>query len=312
MTIFSSEQSAVFNQVRCTSKRMRETAVVIAREQTEAVGHQVRAKELANSTARKHEDVAWKMKKVARQQEKVAQEEAEASREQAEASREQAKASRDLAKASREQAEASRKQAEVSRKQVKIAHEQEVIAEEQAEIIHEQTEITEEQEEMVREQGAILDISNTIAELLSVGATLQTDVLDSLDCLDEYGALKPVLVEFESVIKTIFWGNNCSVQLTKRQYDMVEVLYHAPACQMPIADLEEKVWGEDKKMPTTDAAKMAVSRLNKKLKIANFPFEVLRTKCDLETVPVINPITRKVTVDFVVQPEIEVYELVRR
>jgi DNA-binding response OmpR family regulator len=52
---------------------------------------------------------------------------------------------------------------------------------------------------------------------------------------------------------------------------------------MFIASLEEKAWGADM-MPTTIAAKVAVTRLNKKLNATSFPFEVKRTERELKTV----------------------------
>jgi len=192
-----------------------------------------------------------------------------------------------------------------------IACEQEAIIQEQVEIVQEQTEIIKGQEEIAQEQAEIRKVNGTITKLATADAGLQTDVVGSLNNLDEYGVLKPVLLEFDNACQTIHWGNDCSVHLTKSQYDMVEVLYHAPTCQMSITSLEEKVWGKDT-MPTTAAAKMAVSRLNQELRTVNFPFEVIRIKRDLKTVPVEHPVEKVVMMNITVQPEIEVYELVRR
>jgi hypothetical protein len=210
-----------------------------------------------------------------------------------------------------EQKVVARQQEKLAREEAEIAYEQEVIAQEQAEIIQKEVAITEGLERIAREQSAILKVNGAITKLSTVDAGLQTDVLNSLDSLDEYGALKSVLLDFEATYQTIFWGNNCFVQLTKQQYDMVEVLYHAPTCQMSITSLEEKVWGEDA-LPTTATAKMAVSRLNKKLKVAGFPFEVLRIKRDLTTVPAVHPVDKVIMMTITTQPETEVYELVRR
>jgi len=139
---------------------------------------------------------------------------------------------------------------------------------------------------------------------------LQTEVLVSLDLLDTDGALKPVLVQFDSVSKTLFWGKGKSVQLTDLQYAIVDILYHAPGWQMSITCLEERAWGKDE-LPSAPAAKMAISRLNSVFDDVDFPLEVTRTKRELKTVPIENPST-KILMDVIVQPEIELYELVRR
>jgi len=230
MTTFSHEQSVVFNQVRYASKRRQKIAADRVQRQTDANERQATVRSIANEVTEKQEDVEKKLKEIARQQEKLACEEAE-----------------------------------VAKKQADIAYKQEVIAHEQADVILEQTEITKGLEEIAREQSAILKVNGAITHLETVDAGLQADVLNSLDCLDEYGALKPVSVDFDDTCQTIRWGNDRSVQLTKSQYDMVAILYHAPACQMPALSLEDQVWGKGS-MPTTAAVKMAVSRLNQELK----------------------------------------------
>jgi len=305
--------------------RRGDIAVAIAQRQTEVEERQAKVLKVANEMTQKQKDVAQRQKTVTSQQENLAQKEAEISREEAEIAKEQAEVSCEEAELAKKQAEISREEAELAKKQEEISREeaelakeqeeiayvQEGIAQEQGKITQEQSEITKEQEKIVREQAEILKVNGTITELAAVDAGLQTDVLTTLDHLDEYGALKPILLEFDNTCQTIRWGKNSSIQLTKSQYDMVKILYHAPACQMSTLSLEDKVWGKDS-MPTTAAVKMAVSRLNNQLRARNFPFEVIRIQRDLKTVPVINPITRKVEVDFAVQPEIEMYELVRK
>jgi hypothetical protein len=288
MTTLSHEQSVLFNQVRCGNKRREEIAIEIMQRQMDVDERQAKVQKIADKMAKMQKDVAKKQEKVTKQHEEIAREEA---------------------KISREQAEVAHEQEEISDELAEIANEQEMIAQEQAEIIQAQTEITEGQQEIAREQTAICRVSCDMTKLSTVDAELQTDVVDSLNALDEYGALKPMLIEFDGACRTICCGKGNSLKLTKVQYDIFDLLYHAPACQMPILSLEDKVWGEGS-MPTTATVKMAVSRLNQELRAANFPFEVTRIKRDLKTTPAINPITGKTTVDFIVQPEIEIYELV--
>ena len=281
MTTFSQEQSAIFNQVRFTSKRRKGLATEIAQQHAEVEKRQAKVQTIAHRTARMHDDLVKKQKQVAKKQEKVA----------------------------REEAEIAYEQEVIAKEQADISREQDELTQEQAEIIQVQTEIAKGQEEILREQAEILKVNGTITELSTVDAGLQTDVVDSLDQLDKDGALKPVLLDCDDAHKTIFWGTNGSVRLTKTQYDIVTTLYHAPACQMSITDVEERAWGENM-MPTTNAAAVAVSRLNAELKVANFPFEVIRIKRKVKTGQVVNPET-KMPMEVLVQPEIEVYELVR-
>jgi len=276
MTTFSPEQSAVFNQVRYDSDKRKEIADEIAQRRAEIEKHQGKIQGIAGKIVQEQAEVVGKQTRVAIEQEKVAQE-----------------------------------QAEIAQEQTEIAHEQAAIAQEQAEIARERTEI-------LQEQTEIQELEGTITELSTVDTRLQTNVVGALDHLDEYGALKPVLLEFDDACQTIRWGNDCSVRLTKSQYDIVDILYHAPACQMSITSLDERVWGkgmmptEDAvRMPTHDAARMAISRLNRELKTADFPFEVLRIKRDIKTVPTENPVTKE-QMDVLVHPEIEIYALVRK
>ena len=251
-------------------------------QQADVKNRQSRVQKIASKIAKMQANVEKKQKRITREQEKVAQEEMEIAHEQE----------------------------EIANEQAEIANEQEEIANELAEVAQAQTEITKGQEEIAREQAVILKVNGAITKLSTVDAELQTDVLDSLNQLDEYGAVKPALLQFDSVSKTVSWEKNGSVQLTKLQYDIVEILYHMPTCQMSITNLEEGVWGKDT-LPTTSAAKVAVSRLNTKLGATDFPFEVVRIKRDLKTVSVENPVTQA-AMDITVQPEIEVYKLVRR
>jgi len=48
------------------------------------------------------------------------------------------------------------------------------------------------------------------------------------------------------------------------------------------------------------------------IKVAGFPFEVIRIQRDLKTVPMVHPVEKVVLMNATVQHEIEVYELVRR
>ena len=302
MSTFSSEQSAIFNQVRYKSKKRKDIALDISHQQADVGQRQARVQGVASRTVRLQGGLLQKQKGVAIKQKKIARDVADLSREQEEVAKKQEIVAR-------EEADLSHEQEEIAKEQAEIAQEQNELTQEQAEIIQVQAEIAKGQEEILREQAEIVKVNNTITELSAMDAGLQTDVVDTLNQLDEEGALKPVLFDFDDACKTIFWENNGSVCLTKLQYNIVKILYHAPACQMSITDLEERAWGKDT-LPTTEAAKMAVSRLNQELKKANFPFEVIRIQRELKTDQVEHPIT-KMAMDVTVQPEIEVYELVR-
>jgi len=268
MTNFSHEQSVVFNNIRCASKRREEIAEEIVEQRAEIEKRQEKILGITDKIAHEQLEVVEKQTKVAQKQARVAQE-----------------------------------QAEIACEQEEIAYEQENIAQEQAEIAKERTEIA-------QVQAEIQKLDSEISKLSAVDAGLQADVTGSLDHLNEDGSLKPVLVQFDSPSLTVFWGKGNSLLLTELQYAIVEILYHAPECQMSITCLEERVWGKDT-LPTDGAAKVAVSRLNKVLNDADFPLEVTRIKRELKTVPVQHPVT-KAAMDVTVQPEIELYKLVRR
>jgi len=196
----------------------------------------------------------------------------------------------------------------IVQEQIEVVEKQTKVAQEQAEIAQEQAEIAQEQAEIVYVQEEIQELNGEISKLSALDAGLQADVTVSLDRLDQYGAMKPVLLDFSH--NTIFWGENGHITLAEKQYSIVKVLYFAEQHMMEIASLEEKVWGTNK-LPTDNNARVTISTLNSALKAANCPYEVIRTKQSLKTVPVENPVTKGV-MEVVVQPKIEVYELVCR
>ena len=201
-------------------------------------------------------------------------------------------------------------QAKVAQEQAEIAQEQTEIAKEQREIAQEQAEIAKEKTEIAQEQAEIQELDGEISTLSTVDAGLQADVTGSLDYLDEDGAMKPVLLGFDIGHNIILWGECGRVTLNEKQYSIIKELYFADQRMMAITSLEEKVWGHDT-LPSDNTAKVTVSTLNKALKAANCPYEVMRTKRSLKTIPVENPVTKKV-MDITVQPNIEVYELIFR
>ena len=157
-------------------------------------------------------------------------------------------------------------------------------------------------DELIKEQGEI-------AKLLTEDAKLQGDVTNLLDQLDENGAVKPVLLDFSDG-KTIHWGVNRSVTLTKKPYDIIKTLYLTAKRRMPITSLEARVWGKQTP-PSPNTAKVTVCELNKALRAANCPYKVIRTQCKAKTVSVKNPVTQNVQ-EVAILPKIEVYKLVRK
>ena len=214
-----------------------------------------------------------------------------------------------------EQSEVVEKQMKIAQKQTEVAQEEEKLAQDEAELAKEQTEVAQEQvaiakdrTEIACEQAEILKLDYEISRLSTVDAGLQADVTGSLDRLDENGAVKPVLIDFDSVNYTLLWGKNGVAKLTEIPFRMFKALYFADSHMMTFADLDEIVWGKNTH-PSDSTIKTTVSNLNKVLKVAGCPYKVMRIKKDPIIREAQNPKTKKV-MKVVLQPKIEVYKLV--
>jgi len=214
-----------------------------------------------------------------------------------------------------EQSEVVVKQMKIAQKQTEVAKEEEKLAQDEAELAKEQTEVAQEQVEIAKdrteiahEQAEILKLDYEISRLSTVDVGLQAGVTVSLDSLDENGAMKPVLIDFDSVNYRLLWGENGIAKLTEIPFKMFKALYFADDHTMTLADLEEIVWGENTHI-SDSTIKTTVSNLNKVLKETGCPYKVVRIKKDPIIRQARHPETKKV-MEVVLQPKIEVFKLV--
>jgi hypothetical protein len=140
-------------------------------------------------------------------------------------------------------------------------------------------------------QASVQKIADEIAKLSMEDATLQTDTMESLDRLDENGALKPMKIDFLDG-KTICW-NGKHIRLGGKPCKIVKVLYLA---KRPVAvnRLGKMVWDDEALSHTTIAP--TISKLNTVLEEANFPYKIKSVKRKQRNVPSRDLITGKVHV----------------
>ena len=280
MSQFSPEQSAVFNKVRCESEKRQGIAEQIAELRAEIEKHQENIHTISDKVVQDTSEVVTKMMNLAHKQTTFAKKEEVLAQEEA----------------------------ELAKKEEVLAQEEAELAKEQTEVAQDQEEITKERVEILHEQAEILKLDNEISRLSAVDAGLQANVTVSLDRLDESGAVKPVLIDFDPVDYRLLWGENGIAKLTEIPFKMFKALYFADDHTMTLADLEEIVWGENTHI-SDSTIKTTVSNLNKVLKKADCPYKVVRIK----KAPIIrqarHPETKKV-MKVVLQPKIEVYKLV--
>ena len=171
-----------------------------------------------------------------------------------------------------------------------VVHQAESAAK-QAEIQTMTTQIQKLFEEIAERQTSVRKIADEIANLSMEDTKLQIDTMESLDQLDENGALKPVIIDFPDA-KTICW-NGKHIRLGEKPYQIVKVLYLA---KRPVAvnRLGKMVWGDEALSQTTIAP--TVSKLKTALKEANFPYKIKSVKRKQRNVPTRDLLTGKVHV----------------
>jgi hypothetical protein len=101
-----------------------------------------------------------------------------------------------------------------------VVHQAESAAK-QAEIQTMTTQIQKLFEEIAERQTSVRKIADEIANLSMEDTKLQIDTMESLDQLDENGALKPVIIDFPDA-KTICW-NGKHIRLGEKPYQIVKV-----------------------------------------------------------------------------------------
>ena len=164
-------------------------------------------------------------------------------------------------------------------------------ATQQAEIQAMTTEVQKLLEGIAERQASVQTIADEVAELLVEDIKLQNETMESLNQLDENGALKPVILDFPNS-KTICW-NGKRIQLGWKPCKIVKVLYMAKR-SVAVNLLGKMVWDDEAVSDTTVAP--AISKLNAALEEANFPYKIKSVKRKKRNVPSRDLITGKVQV----------------
>jgi hypothetical protein len=146
-------------------------------------------------------------------------------------------------------------------------------------------------EEIAERQASVQKIADEVAKLSMEDTKLQTDTMESLNQLDENGALKRVKIGFPNG-KTACW-NGKHINLGWKPCKIVKVLYLAKRV-IAANLLTKKVWGDEALSHTTIAP--TISKLNTALKEANFPYKIKSVKRKKRNVPSRDLITGKIQV----------------
>jgi hypothetical protein len=164
-------------------------------------------------------------------------------------------------------------------------------AKKQAEIQTMTTEIQKLFEGIAERQASVQKIADELEKLAVEDAKLQIDTMESLDQLDENGALKPVKIDFPDG-KTICW-NGERIQMGWKPCKIVKVLYLAKRA-VAVNLLGKIVWGDEALSHTTVAP--TISKLNRSLEEANFPYKIKSVKRKQRNVPSKDLFTGKIQV----------------
>jgi len=172
-----------------------------------------------------------------------------------------------------------------------IAVHQAESATKQAEIQTMTAEIQKLLEAIAERQDSVRKIADEVTELSIEDAKLQIDTMESLDQLDENGALKPVKIDFPDG-KTICW-NGKQIKLGWKPCKIVKLLYLAKRA-VAVNLLGKMVWGDEALSHTTVAP--TISKLNTTLEEANFPYKIKSVKRKQRHVPSKDLFTGKIQV----------------
>jgi len=145
--------------------------------------------------------------------------------------------------------------------------------------------------EIAKRRKEMLRIAGEIAELSAEDAEIQVTVAELLDQLDANGAIKPVLLDFDSDGKTIRWKGK-SVQLGWNPRNIVKVLYFATNRRATITGLGKAIWGDQ--LCNHKTIKATISKLNRALKKTSFPYKIKSVKSKKQVVSVEDFLSKKV------------------